>query len=160
MRRTSARHERRVSPPAVTAGSAESDAEVPSAPSVPPRTARERILDGAFVVLRQHGYAAANTRAIAAQAGVSKRELYREFGNKDGILGALIAERAARMRRPFATAEIGSRDLLAGTLRQVGVALLRSRSARPPRAVSRITPATSAGSAFMYQAAAAGMTPP
>lgn len=149
MRRTSARHERRVSPPAVTAGSAESDAEVPSAPSVPPRTARERILDGAFVVLRQHGYAAANTRAIAAQAGVSKRELYREFGNKDGILGALIAERAARMRRPFATAEIGSRDLLAGTLRQVGVALLQQLCSAPVLSVFRLAISAAEGSPAM-----------
>ncbi|HZL20390.1 MAG TPA: TetR/AcrR family transcriptional regulator, partial [Polyangia bacterium] len=90
-----------------------------------PRTARERILDGAFAVLRRRGYAATNTRAIAAQARVSKREIYREFGDKDGILGALIAERAVRMRRPFEAVEIGDRAILEVTLRRVGVALLQ-----------------------------------
>jgi AcrR family transcriptional regulator len=149
MRRTRARLEKRARQPAATRGRAAPDPARSSPPGSAPKTARERILDGAFVVLRRHGYAATNTRAIAAQAGVSKRELYREFGNKDGILGALIAERAARMRRPFAAAEIGSREFLAATLRQVGAALLQQLCSAPVLSVFRLAISAAEGSPAM-----------
>ena len=40
---------------------------------------------------------------------MSKRELYSEFRSKAGILGALIAKRAERMRKPLDQAEVGDR---------------------------------------------------
>ena len=122
-----------------------SAAAAPGDPGAP-KTARERILDGAFAVLRKHGYAATHTRAIAEQARVSKRELYREFGDKDGILGALIAERAARMRRPFQAAEIGNREVLAATLQRVGAALLQQLCDAPVVSVFRLAISAAEGS--------------
>jgi AcrR family transcriptional regulator len=67
---------------------------------MPPR--RRAILGAAFEVLMEQGYAGAGTLEIATRAKVSKRELYAEFGNKAGILEALIATTAARMQAPLA----------------------------------------------------------
>lgn len=87
-------------------------------------TARARILNAAFEVLREHGYGATQTREIAARAKVSKRDIYSEFGSKEGIFAAVIAARAERMRRPAVEADVSSRDAFEGTLRKVGVAYL------------------------------------
>jgi AcrR family transcriptional regulator len=86
--------------------------------------ARARILNAAFDVLRAHGYSGAQTREIAARAKVSKREIYTEFGSKDGIFAALIAARAERMRGPAGKPDVSSRDGFEATLRQVGAAFL------------------------------------
>src|SRR5471032_2191908 len=74
--------------------------------SLPPR--RRAILAAAYDVLMEQGYAGASTLEIATRAKVSKRELYAEFGNKAGILEALIATTAARMQLPLAPAELGN----------------------------------------------------
>ena len=87
-------------------------------------TARARILNAAFEVLREHGYGATQTREIAARAKVSKREIYSEFGSKEGIFAAVIAARAERMRRPAVEPNVTSRDAFERTLRNVGVAYL------------------------------------
>jgi AcrR family transcriptional regulator len=88
------------------------------------RGARERILDAAFEVLRERGYAATNTREIAARAQVSKREIYTEFKSKQGIFAAMISARAARLRQPFEQALIGDRAQLATTLQRIAGSLL------------------------------------
>lgn len=88
-------------------------------------SARVRILNAAFDVLRAHGYGATQTREIAARAKVSKRDLYREFGSKDGIFAALISSRSDLMRGPALEPSFRSRDEFAATLRQVGVAFLQ-----------------------------------
>ena len=85
---------------------------------------RARILTAAFALLREQGYAATNTREIAARARVSKREIYSEFGSKEGILAAMIASRASRMRQPLRFAEVHDRASFVATLRSVGVAFL------------------------------------
>ncbi len=87
-------------------------------------TARNRILNAAFEVLREHGYGATQTREIAARAKVSKRDIYSEFGSKEGIFAAVIAARAERMRRPAGELDVSSRGAFEGTLRKVGVAYL------------------------------------
>ena len=89
-----------------------------------PRSAQARILDAAFDVLRARGYGATQTREIAARAKVSKRDIYRQFGSKDGIFAALIAERAERMRGPALTPQVGSREAFTATLQQVGANFL------------------------------------
>lgn len=87
-------------------------------------SARSRILNAAFEVLSEHGYSATQTREIAARAKVSKRDIYNEFGSKDGIFAALIAARAELMRRPAGKPAFESREAFAATLRQVGGAFL------------------------------------
>jgi AcrR family transcriptional regulator len=85
-------------------------------------SARARILNAAFEVLHEHGYSATQTREIAARAKVSKRDIYAQFGSKEGIFSALIAARAERMRRPAGKPDVSSREAFAATLREVGLA--------------------------------------
>jgi AcrR family transcriptional regulator len=87
-------------------------------------SARTRILNAAFDVLREHGYSATQTREIAARARVSKRDIYSEFGSKEGIFAALITARAELMHGPARQADVSSRQALQATLQAVGVAFL------------------------------------
>ena len=90
--------------------------------NLPPR--RRAILISAVQVLMERGYARASTLEIATRARVSKRELYAEFGNKRGILEALIETSAERMQVALEPAEIGDRHALAATLTAYGISAL------------------------------------
>jgi len=70
-----------------------------SALQAPSNPRRDSILDAAFTVMMERGYDRTSTLDIASAAKVSKRELYALFDNKQEILTACIAARAARMRR-------------------------------------------------------------
>ncbi|MFS0646602.1 TetR/AcrR family transcriptional regulator [Siminovitchia sp. 179-K 8D1 HS] len=50
----------------------------------------ERILDAAIQLISEKGYAAATTRSIAELAGVNEVTVFRHYGNKRGILKAII----------------------------------------------------------------------
>jgi AcrR family transcriptional regulator len=104
----------------------------------PHASARERILQAAFAVLCERGYGATNTREIAARAQVSKRELYAEFGSKQGIFAALIASRAERMRQPIDGASVDSAAAFAETLRRLGRAFLEQLTDPAVLAVFRL----------------------
>ncbi len=54
---------------------------------------RERILRAVLELLAEGGVEAVSTRAVTARAGVQAPALYRQFGDKDGLLAA-AAERA------------------------------------------------------------------
>jgi AcrR family transcriptional regulator len=90
--------------------------------ALPPR--RRAILIAAVNVLMEKGYARASTLEIATRARLSKRELYAEFGNKRGILEALIATSSAEMKAPLAPAEFGDRHAFSAALTAYGVAAL------------------------------------
>jgi AcrR family transcriptional regulator len=98
---------------------------------------RERILLATFNVLAECGYARATTQAIAARAKVSKRELYALFGNKRGIVTALIAAGSQRMQMPL-TAPATSRLSLACALRDFGTTHLREVCQPGPLAIHRL----------------------
>lgn len=85
---------------------------------------RRSILEAAYMVLVERGYAGTSTLEIARRARVSKRELYAEFGNKAGILRALIATTSSRMRLPLATVEVSDRESFADALIAYGKAAL------------------------------------
>jgi AcrR family transcriptional regulator len=55
-----------------------------------PRT-RERILQAAARLLAESGGAPVSTRAVCAAAGVGAPTLYHHFGDKDGLLDAVVA---------------------------------------------------------------------
>jgi AcrR family transcriptional regulator len=86
---------------------------------------RSRIIEAAFGLLIERGYAGASTREIARRARVSKRELYELFGNKQGILAAMISGRTARMRSPLALSAVRDRGELAETLARFAVTLMQ-----------------------------------
>jgi AcrR family transcriptional regulator len=50
----------------------------------------EQILQGAFQVFLQHGYAGTSMDRVAAEAGVSKHTIYNHFQGKEGLFIALI----------------------------------------------------------------------
>ena len=99
---------------------------------------RRCILEAAYQVLIERGYAGASTLEIATRARVSKRELYAEFGSKSGILRALIAATAARMQLPLATAEIRDRGDLAAALVRYGTMALGELTSPPVLAINRL----------------------
>ena len=49
-----------------------------------------RILNATIKIIREKGLKAATTRAIARYAGVNEVTIFRNFGNKEGIIKALI----------------------------------------------------------------------
>lgn len=110
-------------------------------------SARARILNAAFEVLQARGYGATQTREIAARAKVSKRDIYRHFGNKDGIFAALVAARAERMRGPALNPAVDSREAFATTLRHVGANLLEQLYDPAVVSMFRLAIASAEGSA-------------
>lgn len=56
-----------------------------------------RILDTALRLFAQQGYDATSTQAIARQAEVSEGLIFRHFGNKVGLLAAIMAEGEQRL---------------------------------------------------------------
>ena len=55
---------------------------------------REAILLAAADVFFERGYAATSVDAIVARVGGSKRSIYAEFGNKEGLFTALVSRHA------------------------------------------------------------------
>jgi AcrR family transcriptional regulator len=71
----------------------------------PDRSLTERaLLDAAAVLLERGGPKAVTTRAVLAEAGVTAPTLYHHFGDKDGLLDALIEEGVARFFAQHAAA--------------------------------------------------------
>lgn len=63
---------------------------------------RERIMLAGAEMFRAQGYEA-SMDAIATAADVSKQTLYNQFGSKEELFKAIIAERAASVRAPLST---------------------------------------------------------
>jgi AcrR family transcriptional regulator len=100
--------------------------------------ARERVLHAALAAFTERGYEGASTLEIASRANVSKRELYAQFKNKQGVLTACIVERARRMRLPLELSSVRDQETLAATLTAFGAALLREVSDPTVLAVHRL----------------------
>ena len=64
---------------------------------------RDRVLDAAFSLFREHGFSGTSMLDIVTEARISKRDLYALFRNKHEVLAACIGERTKRMRRPLDT---------------------------------------------------------
>jgi TetR/AcrR family transcriptional regulator, mexJK operon transcriptional repressor len=58
---------------------------------------RRAILAAAQKVFLERGYANASIDAVVELAGGSKATVYQQFGNKEGLLGALVAEGAEEL---------------------------------------------------------------
>lgn len=56
------------------------------------KSTAERIIDAALQLVSEKGYTAATTKAIADLAGVNEVTIFRHFGNKRGILKAIIEQ--------------------------------------------------------------------
>lgn len=80
---------------------------------------RARILDAAAEMFRGQGYDV-SMDAIASAANVSKQTLYNQFGSKEELFKAMVADRAAAMRAPLNvhSLERPPRDMLTDVARQ------------------------------------------
>jgi AcrR family transcriptional regulator len=76
-----------------------------------PKGRREALLEAAAEVFFEQGYAAASIDAIIERAGGSKRNIYNEFGNKEGLFLAIITENADRVLSTLAIEEIEGHNL-------------------------------------------------
>jgi AcrR family transcriptional regulator len=85
---------------------------------------RERILQAAFAVFMERGYAMASTLEIATRARVSKRELYALVGNKQEMLMAGITRRAERLALSAEVPDVRDRETLGHVLASFGAKLV------------------------------------
>jgi AcrR family transcriptional regulator len=84
---------------------------VAAAKSDRPTGRREALLHAAAEVFFEQGYAATSIDAIIARAGGSKRNIYSEFGSKEGLFSAIVANTADKALSTLAIEEIEGHDL-------------------------------------------------
>lgn len=72
---------------------------------------REKLLAAAAEIFFEQGYAATSIDAIIARSGGSKRNIYNEFGNKEGLFTALVSMHAERALSTLVIDEIEGRTL-------------------------------------------------
>jgi AcrR family transcriptional regulator len=88
---------------------------------------RDRVLNAAFSLFREHGFSSTSMLVIVTRARISKRDLYALFKNKHAVLTAYISERTERMRRPLdiMTPVPQTREALTTLLVEFGVSALK-----------------------------------
>ncbi|MFI9415165.1 TetR/AcrR family transcriptional regulator [Nocardia gamkensis] len=75
-----------------------------------PADKQRTLLDGALRVFARDGYSRASIQSLAAEAGVSTRTIYNQYGNKESLFRAVILDSANRV----AEREIAHADRLLG----------------------------------------------
>lgn len=70
------------------------------------------LLDGALRVFARDGYSRASVQTLAAEAGVSTRTIYNQYGNKESLFRAVMLDSANRV----AEREIAQADRLLGRI--------------------------------------------
>lgn len=88
-----------------------SETPVEAAKSGSPGGRRAALLQAAAEVFFEQGYAATKIDAIIDRVGGSKRTIYNEFGNKEGLFLALVVENVDKVLSAFPIGEIGTREL-------------------------------------------------
>jgi AcrR family transcriptional regulator len=73
-------------------------------------TAHERLLQAASRLFYEQGIAATGVDAVVRASGVSKPTLYAHFGDKAGLVQAVLEERHARRRQHLEAAVEGADD--------------------------------------------------
>lgn len=108
-----------------------------STPARNPRGERRRaaILDAAKAVFIEHGYADATLDEVIRRSGGSRATLYKQFGDKEGLFTAIIADICAGIVAPLANSASGQepravllafgRAFMAGLMEPSGLQLYR-----------------------------------
>ncbi len=78
--------------------------------------ARQRILDAAVALIRERGVARVTTKEIAAAASAAEGSLFKNFGDKMGLLTAVLAEELPEARAWRAAAKAPGQGELAAML--------------------------------------------
>ena len=84
---------------------------VVAAKSERPSSRREALLQAAAEVFFEQGYVATSIDAIIDRAGGSKRNIYSEFGSKEGLFAAIVTSSADTALSTLAMDEIDGRSL-------------------------------------------------
>ena len=94
---------------------------------------RERILEAASATIREQGFSAVTTKKIAAEAGCAEGSIFRIFGDKGGLLAAVLSFGLPETRQLYETIDraCAAPDLRAALL-EVTQALLRFYDASFP----------------------------
>src|SRR3546814_1634110 len=74
-------------------------------------TGRYALLAASASIFFEQGYEATRIDDIIERAGGSKRNIYEEFGSKEGLFAAIVTERAERALSALAMDEIRARSL-------------------------------------------------
>ncbi|MFJ3230798.1 TetR/AcrR family transcriptional regulator [Streptomyces sp. NPDC086787] len=87
---------------------------------------RARLLEAAALLIAEHGVAGVTMEAVAAAAGVGKGTVFRRFGDRTGLLTALLDHTARRLQADFlgGPPPLGPGAPPAERLRAFGVAVL------------------------------------
>lgn len=75
------------------------------------KTGRDALLRAAADIFLEQGYAATSIDAIIERAGGSKRNIYSEFGSKEGLFTAIITEHVEKALSALTIEDIETRDL-------------------------------------------------
>lgn len=121
-----------------------------------PEDTENRILAAAFALWTEGGFSAVTTRAVSRRAGVNEVTLFRHFGNKAGLIEAMIDRTIDRLRAPATEgnteAQTVTEDLAGWAEAYLGetepvadVLLLSLAQARKQREVAGVVPAIGRG---------------
>lgn len=97
-----------------------------TAPIITARTARRRaaMIEAATEVFREHGFASASLDMVIERSGGSRRTLYEQFGNKEGLFVATIETLLEQLISQLSPLALGSDDV-EGDLTRAGTAFLQ-----------------------------------
>lgn len=73
-------------------------------PRLPREERREQLLDAALALIAEHGYGGASMEAVAREADISKTVVYDAFGDRHGLLKALLEREQERVLTAIAAA--------------------------------------------------------
>jgi AcrR family transcriptional regulator len=107
------------------------------------KVSRAALLEAAAAIFFEQGYAATGIDAIIERAGGSKRNIYNEFGSKDGLFAAIITENVEKVLAPFAVDNLVTHNLRS-TLLAFGTALIEGLLSPPLLGIYRIAVTESA----------------
>lgn len=85
---------------------------------------RQRLISAARAAFARDGYAGASMDEMTAAAGLTRGALYHGFGNKQGLLAAVISELDTEMAERLAEARSAAPDAWSGLLAE-GIAYIR-----------------------------------
>lgn len=87
-------------------------------PARPPAEVRQALLRHAMQLLLEQGYEATTMEAVAAQAGVAKKTVYRHAANREALVGLAVREWSDGFA-PLMQRDAGHRDELLPLLRGI-----------------------------------------
>ena len=91
---------------------------------------QEKIINAALELFASEGYKPTSTSKIAKKAGVSEGLIFRHFGNKEGLLEAILKEGEERAKHLFAdiVLETDPKEVIRKTL-EIGISMDKDKEA-------------------------------